>query len=215
MPRLPEIDLAPGVHLAWVDEDIVVLDVKADAYILMVGAAALLHSVRQGGGVAAEPTILNDLAVAGLTSATREPTRRALPLATKALRLAAPSSRVVQARAFFNALSGTFAFKRRSLPALLQAARRQNKKPGRRDLAAVLREATAFEIIRPWAPFEGDCLQRSWMLHRHLRQRGLDADWVFGVRTWPFFAHCWVQVGDAVVGDSLDRVSGFTPIMAA
>lgn len=215
MPPLQEIDLAHGVHLAWVNEDVVALDVEADAYILMVGAAALLHSVRHGAGVAAEPAVLNDLAAAGLASATRGPARRALPLATNTLCLASPSSRTVQARAFFNALSATFAFKRRSLPALLKAARRQNKKPGRRDLVAVLSEATAFEIMRPWAPYEGDCLQRSWMLHRHLRQRGLDADWVFGVRTWPFFAHCWVQVGDAVVGDSLDRVSGFTPIMVA
>ena len=215
MPPLQEIDLAPGVHLAWVDEDVVVLDVEADAYILMVGAAALLQSVRHGAGVAAEPAVLNDLAVAGLTSATREPARRALTLVTNTLCLAAQSSRAVQTRAFFNALSGTLAFKRRTLPALLQAARRRHEKTGRRDLDAVLREAAAFELVRPWAPYEGDCLQRSWMLHRHLHHRGLDADWVFGVRTWPFFAHCWVQVGDAVVGDSLDRVRGFTPIMVA
>ncbi|WP_368664382.1 lasso peptide biosynthesis protein [Brevundimonas sp. EAKA] len=27
-------------------------------------------------------------------------------------------------------------------------------------------------------------------------------------------AHCWVQVGDRVVGDTRERVSSFTPIMA-
>lgn len=38
--------------------------------------------------------------------------------------------------------------------------------------------------------------------------------WVFGVRTWPFAAHCWIQIGDLVVGDVLDRVRGYTPIRA-
>ena len=96
------------------------------------------------------------------------------------------------------------AFRQRPLPALVEAARLRSSAPHRRDLYGAIQEAEAFEAIRPWVPYEGD-----------LHQRGLDADWVFGVRTWPFLAHCWVQVGDTIVGDSLDRVGGFTPIMVA
>ncbi len=72
----------------------------------------------------------------------------------------------------------------------------------------------AFDAILPWMPFEGECLQRAFMLQRHLARSGHDARWVIGVRTWPFLAHAWVQVGACVVGDSLERVNAFTPILS-
>jgi hypothetical protein len=53
------------------------------------------------------------------------------------------------------------------------------------------------------------------MLLRLLHAKGLDAHWVFGVRTWPFQAHCWLQCEDLVLDDQPDRVRAFTPIMAA
>ena len=46
-----------------------------------------------------------------------------------------------------------------------------------------------------------------------LRRAGQNAAWVFGVRTWPFSAHCWLQIGDAVLDDDPERVSRYTPIM--
>jgi hypothetical protein len=66
----------------------------------------------------------------------------------------------------------------------------------------------------PYAPVSGKCLLRSFMLLRLLRRRGHDALWVFGVRTWPFYAHCWLQCGDVVLDDDVERVTAFTPIMA-
>lgn len=215
MPMENEIDLAKGVHLAWIHEDIVVLDVQADAYSLLVGAADLIRPMRQGEAVSADAAVLNDLALAGLTSGTREESRRPTPIATHDARATAPTSLQARTRALANALCGTMAFRQRPLHTLVEAARRRSSAAHRHDLDSAVQEAEAFEAVRPLVPYEGDCLQRSWMLHRHLHQCGLDADWVFGVRTWPFFAHCWVQVGNTVVGDSFDRVSGFTPIMAA
>ena len=49
---------------------------------------------------------------------------------------------------------------------------------------------------------------------RVLRARGFDALWVFGVRTWPFSAHCWLQVGLTALDDDLERLAAYTPIMA-
>ena len=40
------------------------------------------------------------------------------------------------------------------------------------------------------------------------------AVWVFGVRTWPFSAHCWLQIGDAVLDDDPERVGIYPPILA-
>lgn len=71
----------------------------------------------------------------------------------------------------------------------------------------------ATRISRTWVPGEGECLQRSFQLRHVLAARGVRADWVFGVRTWPFNAHCWLQIGDLVVGDRLARVRRYTPIM--
>ncbi|MFK0299566.1 lasso peptide biosynthesis B2 protein [Brevundimonas sp. NPDC090276] len=214
MTGLSDADLAPGVHLARRDEDVVVLDLRSDAYILIPGAADLLQPVRHGGGVQAETVFLDQLAAAGLVVPASDGRRSPLIPAKRqaALNLSAPPFQRLPL--FLHALAATAAFRRRGLAALVETAARRKARARRRDLEAAIREAAAFETIRPWAPFEGDCLQRSWMLHDRLCRRGLEADWVFGVRTWPFFAHCWVQIGDVVVGDSLNRVGGFTPIMA-
>lgn len=213
MTALSEVDLVAGVHLAWVAEDIVVLDLRSDAYILISGGSALLQPVRNGGGVCGEVAVLDDLVAAGLAAPAGNLWRpRLTPAASDAhLPDAPPIGGLV---ALAHALVATAAFKRRNLAALVETARLRKSPARRKDLAAAVREAGTFERVRPWVPFEGDCLQRSWMLHDHLCRRGVDVTWVFGVRTWPFFAHCWVQVGDVVVGDTLNRVGGFTPIMA-
>jgi len=214
MTDLPDLDLAAEIFMAWVAEDIVVLDIRADAYVLIPDAAKLMQPVRNGGGVRGDAAVLDDLVEAGLAAPTHVRQRRMLAPATSELRLLHTAPPISGLVAFGHALTATAAFKRRNLAALVEAARWRKRGARRADLAGAVREAGAFEAVRPWVPFEGDCLQRSWMLHDHLCRTGIDADWVFGVRTWPFFAHCWVQVGDAVVGDTLNRVRGFTPIMA-
>ena len=45
-----------------------------------------------------------------------------------------------------------------------------------------------------------------------LRKRGLDADLVIGVRTYPFHAHCWLQAGSVVLNETLHDAAGHTPI---
>lgn len=73
----------------------------------------------------------------------------------------------------------------------------------------------AFERWSAWSPVQGRCLYRAFVRFRFLNLLGHDADWVFGVRTWPFQAHCWLQVGDLVIGDRASRVAAFTPILVA
>jgi hypothetical protein len=58
-----------------------------------------------------------------------------------------------------------------------------------------------------------ECLYDSLALLEYLARFGLHADWVFGVQTRPFAAHCWVQLGDIVFNDTVEHVSGYTPIM--
>ena len=60
---------------------------------------------------------------------------------------------------------------------------------------------------------KNECLYDSLALIEYLARYGIHADWVFGVQTRPFAAHCWVQHGDIVFNDTVEHVSGYTPIM--
>lgn len=59
-----------------------------------------------------------------------------------------------------------------------------------------------------------DCLARSLALVDSLHRAGSDGTIILGVLAMPFGAHCWVQAGDHVLNDHVDRVSLFTPILA-
>ena len=72
--------------------------------------------------------------------------------------------------------------------------------------------AHAFSRLSPWVPGSGRCVPSSILLLEFLKQHGIEADWVFGVRTYPFEAHCWVEKDGIVLNDSLEHVRWFTPI---
>ena len=59
------------------------------------------------------------------------------------------------------------------------------------------------------------CLFNSLALLNFLASYGLFPTWVFGVRTGPFAAHCWLQAEAHVLNDTLENICGYTPIMAA
>ena len=80
---------------------------------------------------------------------------------------------------------------------------------------ALVRRSQVFRRLLPWSPVQGACLFQAVLLLEFLGQAGLTADWVFGVRTWPFGAHCWLQAGSTVLNDTVDRVAAFDPILVA
>ncbi len=57
------------------------------------------------------------------------------------------------------------------------------------------------------------CLMDSLILNDFLHSFGHQSTLVIGVRTRPFSAHAWVQIGDAVVDDTVESVQAFTPIL--
>jgi hypothetical protein len=92
----------------------------------------------------------------------------------------------------------------------------------RRDSAVVSRVCVGLEtLIQRFASCRSRfgrtdaCLFNSLALLDFLALHGLYPKLVFGVSMRPFHAHCWVQHEDTVLGDTLERVSQFTPIMAA
>lgn len=69
-----------------------------------------------------------------------------------------------------------------------------------------------FEEFRPWFPRRRVCLFDALALFRFMVMRGLKPDIVFGVRTAPFAAHCWVEWQGRLASDSSDHCASFTPI---
>lgn len=211
--------LAPQVHAAALNGDIVFLSVADDAYFCLPGGAAgarlsqdrrrisiadaaLALSLRQAGLVADRP---NPPAPAGpqvaptpTTSALRAnyqpPTWEHLSTGARAV------------------LDVTLRYRRRNLSDILAVVtpRRQFAPPATPALLALVDD---FHRWVPFAPVSAKCLLRSFMLLRLLRRTGHDALWVFGVRTWPFHAHCWLQCEGVVLDDQPDRVAAFAPIL--
>jgi len=86
---------------------------------------------------------------------------------------------------------------------------------GRLDFEMARRLVGIFVYLRPLLFTTQDaCLADSLALVHFLAGYGLYPNWVYGVQTGPFAAHCWVQEGDAVFNDTPDHVRRYTPILA-
>jgi hypothetical protein len=114
-----------------------------------------------------------------------------------------------------------WSLERRPIKEVVQAARLRKKRgSGTTGLAkgldiTTLRElVAAFVHLRPLFYTARDaCLLDSLTLTHYLARYGVFPTWVFGVKTDPFYAHCWVQQGDFVFNDSPDFIKAFSPIL--
>src|SRR3546814_10650482 len=75
-------------------------------------------------------------------------------------------------------------------------------------------QSTAAAFVRAWRYRNAtdQCLVRSIAMRAMLARRGLGSDLVIGVML-PFSAHCWIQVGAAVLSDPLDLVVNYQPLL--
>lgn len=215
----PLIGLLPHVHGVAIDDDAVFLDVAGDRYVAVPGAAArlVLDPVRRVLGVA-DPDFAAELCAAGLAGGSCGTRHLAAPVATataSALPEAVPQPAWRDAPAAASAMADLArAYWRRPLLRLTQEAARGATPAGAEPpTPALLATVADYHRWAPFAPAPGKCLLRSFLLLRLLRRRGHDARWVFGVRTWPFRAHCWLQRGTVVLDDDLETLVPLTPIL--
>ena len=116
-------------------------------------------------------------------------------------------------------LQAQFSLKLRPIQAIVETIR--NRKTARaarglRDADAVRLRVliSAFTRLRPlFYTLRSACLLDSLTMVHFLGAEGIHPDWVFGVKTEPFDAHCWVQLGEAVLNDAPDRVRQYSPIL--
>lgn len=73
----------------------------------------------------------------------------------------------------------------------------------------------AFSRMRPFMlRATNNCLCHSLALFQFLSAYDEYPEWVFGVRSEPFFAHCWLQQGTWLLSDSPAAVASLTPVLA-
>lgn len=82
------------------------------------------------------------------------------------------------------------------------------------DLERLREETSAFCQLRPWYPRDYRCLFDSFALSEFLFARRIFSRWVFGVQVMPFGAHCWLQIGELVLNESIEEAGRYTPILA-
>jgi hypothetical protein len=206
--------LAPHAHAVAIDGDLVLLDVRRDAYACLADTGRLTLAPDRRSLEAQDVDALAPLASAGLLAA--RPTRVRAPPPRPLRGLAPPETRAAGREALRLGL------------ACADLAGRYAGRPFARVLAAVrplpaaidvpdpevLRLAAVFRSAVVWAPVDGKCLVRAFLLRRFLERSGRSAAWVFGVRVWPFGAHCWLQSGEVALDDAPERLAPYHPILA-
>jgi len=204
-----------GIHFARVGDDLIMLDVAADTYSCLLGAGSVVRLEDAGRIAIDDDDLAIELETHGIVQTDRplrEP-RTPVLASHEAPRSAGSTAAAPVSLALAHLLVSTVVFHRKTLAQLTAAVEVGPRSDARKsDLTTVLAD---YRAALPWTPFEGECLQRGFLLKRLLRSHGIASDWIFGVRTWPFAAHCWIQVEDLLVGDSLERVRSYTPIMVA
>lgn len=208
---LRHVGLRQGVYLAAVDQDIVVLDRDRDTYNCLPDAAAVIQL--DDRGIAAPAEWIEALLEMGIATESPDARRPALPgWPTRAVDGSGPTTWRARLAVGHAAVAGWRHGPAAPIPDLLKSL---PPRPAQaRDDRVSAGVVAAFARTSPWLPRQGACLFRSSVLLRALRYSGQNAIWVFGVRTWPFSAHCWLQIDDQVLDDDPERVRLFTPIMA-
>ncbi|HEX5265107.1 MAG TPA: lasso peptide biosynthesis B2 protein [Phenylobacterium sp.] len=207
-----------SVYAVAVGDDVVFLDVGRDRYLCWPSVAGLRVCASGDALEIQDASLLGDLRAAGLVrrgppDAPRAPTVSIAPPACDLARDPGAQRHDLQAmaRAAFDA---AVTYQRNDFAQLVAFGRRhEGPSPDVAPPPKMRAMVRGFQTWAPWLPAPAKCLIRSFTLLRLLRRGGFDARWVFAVRTWPFEAHCWLQAGDVVLDDELERLVAFHPIL--
>lgn len=208
--------LTSNTHAACCGEDLVLLDLAKGSYACLPGCGPMTQL-----GAASSALVVRDpdlaqglLAIAAAEEGKGAPRHAATPAERDLSQAAQVRLGPADGAAMLAALGAmALSYWRAPFAQLIDTARlRRLGACG--EARALTRAARAFAQMLPWVPAQGVCLYRSFFLLTFLRRHGLSASWVFGVQTYTFEAHCWLQAGDLVLDDYVEHVAGFSPIMA-
>lgn len=196
-----------------VRQDLMLLDTRSDSYLCLpaIGPAEVVDGVLHCRSAVAEQ-LEREGVVHGPGRAHPYPVRPTPSLPTRACRVAQARPIPLGTRLAFFSTWCSLAPQR---PGIADLALSVGRRPVRTlDADVVADSVDAVRRLSPAMPWTGACLFQSWLLLTCLRRAGQDATWVFGVRTWPFAAHCWLQADDICLTDAPEALSAYHPILA-
>ncbi len=212
--------LSPGVGFCRAGDDLVFLDLKRDRYLRLAGRGLPMFDPL-GEAASADHAAWTCLQAAGLVTPGEatdriEPVYADVPdrdihmLATVRPSLSAIAQTI-----------GSLVWARRAAASVRLAQtiaiighRKAEMGPADAHISPTA-IALRFEASRAFVPIARRCLIDSLALMRLCLARGASPTLVFGVRTDPFAAHCWLQHDDRILTCASDDALGFTPILVA
>jgi hypothetical protein len=209
--------LVPSAFAVRSQGDLIVLDIRDDSYSLIVDAiaddpgAAMLRPL----DVPLTQDALEALMDAGLIG--EERATGAQPLSTPRCRLRSDDRRRTWATPgdvvnLLSAVRGSRRRLRRDMPCRGYRTTRTTAVVAPAVLEAAMGSLAAARLI---VPSPARCLPASLVTVLFLARRGIAGEIVFGVRTHPFLAHCWVEVGGTLVDEEPERAAAYIPICVA
>jgi len=229
--------LAPHVRACASDGQVILLDLRNSAYLGLGGAACAALADQVDGwprsaaslpermtSEATQQTLTNLLQRGLLTTGKpRESAPATVDEVTASLNAEdnAPNAGVGirrLARFLLSAVETSMWLRCRSLQAIAMAVRARRDRlhsPSTPSSIESARSGTAaYERLRPFAfSAHKNCLHDSLALVAFLAAEDTFPRWVIGVKTRPFGAHSWVQMGTTVLNDQHEVVRQFRPIL--
>lgn len=212
--------IMPHATACIASDKIFLLDLRQDRYFLVPGTSAdpMFAWLHRGYACAAPGPVLALLVNARIKSeGDPEPTNALKERVSIPPSLTVPASPVSAsaphpARIAAVVMSTWLKLRLTPLHAILatRASRLPAAPPSDGDV--ITSGAAEYERLRSYTPVARNCLLDSLALDSWLSRRGLSSTLVFGVAAGPFAAHCWLQTPHAILNDSFDHVSRFTPI---
>jgi transglutaminase superfamily protein len=219
--------LPPSVYVCFTQDGAVFLDVRRDRYVgLELDKARTLRRVLAAQSSAETDCLARELVAAKLLSATANETTK--PVTTPVIdypnTLLAVSDEPPEitwvhiARFGIACMSVWLNLHVGSLEYAIRRLQDRKKSLGRssQETDDVQSLVSIFARLRTFVYTARDhCLYDSFVMADYLRRWGVASTCVFGVRTLPFGAHCWVQIGGALVSEatSVEYVATYSPIL--
>jgi hypothetical protein len=232
--------LAPATYVCQTADYVVLLDVASDRYLAITpDDARLLHAFVKGwpapqSGAPTEqipgdnPLILEKLLEQGLITVDRRTAKSATPVQIEPPQAAlidgyedvpAPFWIADLLRVAHAAAATRILLRVAGLAPMIDRIRRirspeRRRRHGPATFAQQRTLVARYVRIRPFVfTTHKECMLDSLVMCEFLASRGLFPHCVFGVRSSPFAAHCWVQQDGYVFNDTPEYVSKFTPIL--
>jgi hypothetical protein len=235
--------LSPHVHVCVAGKQVVLLDLERDKYLSLEQANPIGRWVRgwpvplcgtppltesgdsPAAGTSPESGLLAKMISQGLLVTDPTIGKEAAPVVAERPRVAMveydlnvrPRTTFAQLCRLLSAYAAAkWSLKYRPIKEVVRATglRKRRLQPTNLEAGALRRLVTAFVYLRPlFYTAREACLLDSLTLVNFLAGYRVFPQWVFGVKTDPFYAHCWVQHGDFALNDTPDYVRGFSPIL--